>query len=328
MFLVVYTLPAVCGRGFFFIKYLMDTVIITGGTGLIGSALSKFLVSRSYQVIIFTREPRSHRSSVPGISYAAWNIDEQSVNEEAFRKAKYVIHLAGAGVADKPWTAKRKKEIVESRTKSSALLIRAMESIPNEIVSVVSASAIGWYKQNLSHQSIETEPPAEDFLGETCVAWENAIKPVRELGKNLVILRTGIVLSNEGGAFPSFKKPVQYGIAGILGSGKQMISWIHIEDLCRLYMEAMVNQSWSGIYNAVAPNPVNNRNFTIGLAKKMKGSFFIPIPLPNFILRLMLGDRSEEVLKNSNVSANKLKQQGFQFIYPTIDTAFRDLIER
>jgi uncharacterized protein len=306
----------------------MNTVIIAGGTGLIGTALSKFLVSRGYQVIIFTREPRVHRNSLPGISYAAWNIDEQSVNEEAFRKAKYLIHLAGAGVADKPWTDKRKNEIVESRTKSSGMLIKAMETIPNEIISVVSASAIGWYKQNLSHQAIETEPPAEDFLGKTCAAWENSIKPVEGIGKKLVILRTGIVLSNEGGAFPAFKKPVRYGIAGILGSGKQMISWIHVEDLCRLYMEAMVNPSWSGIYNAVAPNPVNNRNFTIELAKKMKGSFFIPIPVPNFILRLMLGERSDEVLKSSNISANKLKQQGFQFIYPKIDTAFTDLIER
>src|ERR1700690_2063290 len=113
----------------------MDTVIITGGSGLIGRALSLFLVSRGFQVIIFSRNPGAYRKSLPGISYAAWNIEEQSVNEEAFRKAKYVIHLAGASVADKPWTAKRKKEIVESRTNSSALLIKAMKSIPNEIVS-------------------------------------------------------------------------------------------------------------------------------------------------------------------------------------------------
>jgi uncharacterized protein (TIGR01777 family) len=305
----------------------MDTVIITGGTGLIGTALSTFLVSRGFQIIILSRNPKAYRSSSPGISYAAWNIDQQSTNEEAFQKAKYVIHLAGAGVADKPWTDKRKKEIVESRTRGSALLVKAISRIPNEIVSVVSASAIGWYKPNLSGLAVETDPPDPGFLGKTCSAWENSVQPVTELGKKLVILRTGIVLSNEGGAFPAFAKPVRYGIAGILGNGKQMISWIHIEDLCRLYMEAMMNPSWSGIYNAVAPNPVNNRNFTLGLAKKMKGSFFIPMPVPNFILRIMLGERSEEVLKSSNISSNKLKQQGFQFIYPTIDAAFRELIQ-
>jgi uncharacterized protein (TIGR01777 family) len=306
----------------------MDTVTITGGTGLIGTALSKFLLSRGYQVIILTRNPKPQKNTTPGISYVVWDVKEQKVHEDAFKKANYIIHLAGAGVADKPWTEKRKREIVESRTRSSELLIKALTNIPNNIISVVSASAIGWYQQNKSYQSVETDPPATDFLGETCVAWENAIKPVEELGKRLIILRSGIVLSNEGGAFPAFKRPIQYGIAGILGTGKQLISWIHIEDLCRLYLEAMVNDSWSGVYNAVSPSPVNNRKFTTELAKKMKGSFFIPIPVPNFILRMMLGDRSEEVLKSCNISANKIKQQGFQFIYPTIDTAFTDLTGR
>jgi hypothetical protein len=309
-------------------KRFMDTVIITGGTGLIGTALSKFLLSRGYQVIILTRNLKQKKNFSPGISYAAWDVKEQTINEDVFKKANYIIHLAGAGVADKPWTEKRKREIVESRTKGSELLIKAMTSIPNNIISVISASAIGWYQQNKGYQSVETDPPATDFLGEACLAWENSIKPVEELGKRLVILRTGIVLSNEGGAFPEFRKPIQYGIAGILGNGKQIISWIHMEDLCRLYLEAMVNTTWSGVYNAVSPGPVNNRNFTIQLAKRMKGSFFIPMPVPNFILRMMLGDRSEEVLKSNNVSANKIKQQGFQFIYPTIDTAFTDLTGR
>jgi uncharacterized protein len=306
----------------------METVIITGGTGLVGTALSKFLVSQGFQVIILSRNPKAHRTSSPGITYAAWDIEEESVNEEVFRKAKYVIHLAGAGVADKPWTEKRKKEIVESRTRSSALLIKAITNIPNEIVSVVSASAIGWYRQNVSMPAVETDPPGTDFLSETCVAWEKSIEPVTQLDRRLVVLRTGIVLSNEGGAFPAFAKPVRLGIAGILGNGKQIISWLHIEDLCRIYMEAMKNPEWTGVYNAVSPNPVNNRTFTTELAKKMKGSFFVPIPVPDFVLRFMLGDRSEEVLKSSNISANKLKKMGFQFIYPTIDAAFRELLQR
>ncbi len=305
----------------------MDIVIITGGTGLVGTALSKFLVARGFQIIILTRDPKAHRSSSPGITYAAWNIDEQSANEEAFKKARYIIHLAGANVADKAWTEKRKTEILESRTKSSALLIKAMGSIPNKIESVVSASAIGWYKPKTSGQSLETESNDTGFLGETCLAWEQSITPVTNLGKRLVILRSGIVLSNEGGAFAEFKKPVKYGLAGILGNGKQVISWIHIEDICRLYLEAMVNSSWSGVYNAVAPNPVTNRTFTTELAKKMKGSFYIPIAVPNFVLKLMLGDRSEEVLKSTNASSNKIREQGFQFIYPTIDAAFRELIQ-
>jgi len=303
----------------------METVIITGGTGLIGRALSQFLESKGFQVIILTRNPQGHRSSSPGIVYAAWNPEEQTINEEAIKNASHVIQLAGAGVVDKPWTAKRKKEIIESRTQSSALLVKAMDRIPNHIRSVVSASAIGWYRPRLSGQSVESEPSDPGFLGETCRLWEESIQPVKDLGKRLVILRTGIVLSKDGGAFPEFAKPIKYGIAGVLGDGKQIISWIHIEDICRIYAEAMTNPTWSGVYNAVAPNPVSNKNFTLELAKKMKGSFFIQLPIPSFALRLTMGGRSEEVLKSSNISSNKLKEQGFQFIYPTVDAAFRDL---
>ena len=303
----------------------MDTAIITGGTGLIGRALSRFLESSGIQVIILTRYPKEHRSISPRISYAAWDPEKQTINEEAIKNSKYIIHLAGAGVADKPWTEKRKKEIAESRTKGSSLLVKALSSIPNQIESVVSASAIGWYGQNPSGKSVETDPPDSGYLGETCRAWENSIQPVTELGKRLVVLRTGIVLSNDGGAFPQFAKPIRYGIAGVLGTGKQIISWIHIDDICRIYMEAMLSPSWSGIYNAVAPNPVNNRTFTLELARLMKGNFFIQMPVPNFLLKILLGGRSEEVLKSSNISSVKLKEQGFQFIYPTIETAFRDL---
>ena len=306
----------------------METVIVTGGTGLIGRALSKFLETRGFQVIILTRNPKEHRSFTPGIGYAAWNVEEQTINEEAIRQASFIIHLAGAGVVDKPWTAKRKKEIIESRTQSSALLVKAMNLIPNQIKSVVSASAIGWYKSRISGQSIESEPPDEGFLGETCRLWENSIQPVNEMGRRLVILRTGIVLSRDGGAFPEFAKPVKYGIAGVLGDGKQIISWIHIDDLCRIYLEAMTNPAWSGIYNAVSPNPVSNKNFTLELAKKMKGSFFIQVPVPHFILQLKMGSRSEEVLKSSNISSNKINEKGFQFIYPTFDAALQDLVRR
>ncbi len=213
----------------------METVIITGGTGLIGTALSRFLVSRGYEVIILTRNPKEHRSNSPGITYAAWNTEEQSVNEEAFQKAKYIIHLAGAGVADKPWTEKRKKEIVESRTRSSALLIKAMSQYSQRDCFGSQCFRNRMVQTKVFGPAVETDPPDTGFLGETCLAWEKSIEPVKDLGKRLVILRTGIVLSNDGGAFPEFAKPVRYGIAGILGDGKQMISWIHIEDICRIY---------------------------------------------------------------------------------------------
>ena len=306
----------------------MPSVIITGGTGLVGTALSKLLTLQGFSVIILSRDPARHKSQSSSVRYAAWNIRDQTINEEAISAAKYIIHLAGAGVADKRWTDKRKKEIQESRIKSSELLIKALAQIPNKVEAVVSASAIGWYAESAVVQRVETDPPDPGFLGETCRLWEQHIQPVTAMGKRLVILRSGIALSNDGGAFPEFKRPVRFGIASILGNGRQIISWIHLDDLCRLYLEAMINPQWSGIYNAVAPQPVTNKAFMIELGNRMKKTFYISLPVPGFVLRLLLGEKSTEILKSSNVSCEKIKKQGFQFIYPTLDAAFRDLLRR
>lgn len=306
----------------------MSLVIITGGTGLVGTALSKLLTSKGYSVIILCRNPSSRRSRSSLISYAGWNLKDQTINEEAIGRAKYIIHLAGAGVADKRWTSNRKEEIQESRIKGSDLIIKALTQIPNNVEAVVSASAIGYYPETTAVQSVETDPSDPGFLGETCRLWEEHIQPVTAMGKRLVILRSGIALSNEGGAFPQFKKPVSLGIGAVLGNGSQIISWIHLDDLCRLYLESMVNPRWAGVYNAVAPQPVTNRTLMTELGKRMKRNFYILMPVPNFVLRLLLGERSIEVLKSSNVSCDKIKKQGFQFVYPTPDAALRDLIGR
>ncbi len=306
----------------------MSSVIITGGTGLVGTALTRLLQMQGHSVIILSRNPASHRSHSPSVNYAAWNIREQSINEDAIKKAQHIIHLAGAGVADKRWTRKRKKEIQVSRIKSSELLVKALAQIPNQVESVVSASAIGWYEESSGVQRFESDPPDTGFLGETCRLWEESIQPVTGLGKRLVILRSGIALSNEGGAFTKFKKPVELGIAAILGNGRQIISWIHIDDLCRLYLEAMINPHWSGVYNAVAPQPVTNKTLMVALGKKMKRNYYIAVPIAGFLLRLLLGEKSVEILKSSNVSCEKIKKEGFQFIYPTLDTALRDLLQR
>jgi len=200
-------------------------------------------VSKGYKVIILTR---SAKPSQGNISYAKWDINKSMIDKTAIEKSDHIIHLAGAGVADKRWTNKRKKEIIDSRVKSSELLIDALKEANNNVQSVVSASAIGWYGSDQKGKTFtESDPPNNDFLGETCRLWEQSIEPVKNLGKRLVILRTGIVLSNEGGAFVEFKKPMKAGVAGILGSGKQVISWIHIDDLCRMYIDAIENNNLS-----------------------------------------------------------------------------------
>jgi uncharacterized protein len=275
----------------------MATILITGGTGLVGSKLTEQLLQKGYGVIILTRKQRA--AAVSNLSYAVWDVDTGTIDEEAVRRADHIVHLAGAGVADKRWTPRRKQEIAESRTKSAALIVKALAGIPNKVKTVVSASAIGWYGADTAESRRrgfrEDAPPDRHFLGETCRLWEGSINPVQELGKRLVKLRIGIVLSEDGGALQEFSRPIRFGMATILGSGDQVISWIHVEDLCRMFIYAIENEGMAGAYNAVAPKPVTNKELTLKLAQKLRGKFFIPLHVPAFALKLALGEMSIEV---------------------------------
>lgn len=308
----------------------MPTVCITGGTGLIGKALTAVLLQKGYEVIVLTRgmpaEKGVHR---PGLSFANWDVAAQTIDAGAVKKANCIVHLAGAGVADKRWTDRRKKEIAESRTKSSALLVKALRENENSVKAVICASAIGWYGADPLIPNpkpfTETDPADKAFLGETCRQWEESIEPVALLGKRLVKLRTGIVLSTEGGAFKEFARPLKAGIAAVLGSGKQVVSWIHIDDICRMYLQAIEDESMHGVYNAVAPLPVSNKQLTLALAKAARGRFYIPVHVPSLLLKIGLGALSIEVLKSATVSAEKIRNAGFNFIYPSIEAAINQL---
>ncbi|WP_207514447.1 TIGR01777 family oxidoreductase [Longitalea luteola] len=308
----------------------MATILITGGTGTIGKSLTRFLTNKQHQVIILSRH---HRTGTGAVSYAAWDPAKQTIDLDALQKADYIINLAGAGVADKRWSKKRKAEIVDSRVQSAGLLVKALQENPNKVKAVISMAGIGWYgddKNRAPGQSFfrEGDPADEGFLGDTCVKWENAIKPVTALNKRLVIFRCGMVLSNEGGALTELKKPVKAGIAPIFGSGDQVVSWIHIDDLCRLMLYVMTDERKHGEYNSVAPNPVTNKQLMLTLARKMKGSFYIPIYVPSFVLKMMIGEVSIELLKSTKVSAEKISNSGFQFQFPTLDVALDDLIKK
>lgn len=305
-------------------------VLITGGTGLIGTALCNMLTKKGYRVSVLTREKPSIQRQQANVEYKEWDISQQVIDADAVKRADFIVHLAGAGVADKRWSEKRKKEIMESRTQSSALLVKALKEISNKVKAVISASAIGWYGEDPAIPNpkpfVETDPPDYGFLGETCRLWEESIDPVTLSGKRLVKLRTGVVLSNEGGAFAEFKKPVRFGVAGILGNGKQVISWLHIDDLCRMFVSAIENESWSGAYNAVAPKPVSNRELIIQVAKYLKGKFYVPLYVPSVALKIALGGMSEEVLKSTTVCSDKIRKAGFNFSFPTIESALKNLL--
>ena len=265
----------------------------------------------------------------PQLEYAVWNVKTQILDANAVRKADHIIHLAGAGVVDKKWTDAYKREIEISRTESSKLIVNTLKNNANKVKTVVSASAIGWYGEDapMGKAFIETDGPAKGFLGKTCQLWEESITPVTLLNKRLVKLRTGIVLGKEGGALAEFRKPINVGIAGILGDGKQVVSWIHIDDLCRMYISALENEKLSGSYNAVAPIPVSNEVLTLELAKVLKGKFFIPVHVPNFVLKIMMGERSVEILKSTTVNCAKIILTGFKFLYPTIGVALKQITD-
>jgi uncharacterized protein (TIGR01777 family) len=304
----------------------MPVVLITGGTGLIGKNLTAYLTGRGYEVIILSRKAIADRKETL-VSYAQWNIKKQQIDIDALAKADCIIHLAGAGIADKRWSKKRKRQIVESRTKSSELLVKALKENINKVKTVISASAIGWYGEDGAGDLpfVEAVPAAENFLGQTCKEWEESIEPVTLLGKRLVKIRTGIVLSKNGGALAEFIKPLRFGIAAILGNGKQIISWIHIDDLVRIYMAAIENNKINGPYNAVAPLPVTNRELVLQLARANRKIFFVPVHVPSFVLKIFLGEMSIEVLKSTTVSCNKIKGTGFTFLYPTVNAALKEL---
>lgn len=312
----------------------METILITGGTGMIGKALTQALIERGFHVIILTRRINDKQKTTNDkLSYAVWDVENQTLDKTAFAKADHIIHLAGASVAEKRWTTKRKQEIVSSRLDSGKLIVESLKAIPNKVKTVIAASAIGWYGPDLPSplerdkrvRFTETDSSSNDFLGQTCKQWEAAIEPVSFLNKRLVKLRIGIVLSNDGGAYVEFKKPLKFGFATILGNGKQIISWIHIDDLIRIILFSLENENMEGTYNAVAPNPATNKDVVLEIARKERGKSFIPVHVPTFALKIRLGEMSVEVLKSALISAEKIQKAGFIFQYPDLATAISQL---
>jgi uncharacterized protein (TIGR01777 family) len=302
------------------------TVLITGGTGMVGSALVPVLLQKGYKVILLTRSLQSSslsRNAHPALQYATWDPDSGLIDTAVLEQADHIVHLAGANVAEKRWTASRKKEICDSRVKSGRLLTSALQKLSKRPVSFISASAIGWYGADASYPATpfrEEAPYDRSFLGETCKQWEDSIQELPAMDIRTVILRIGIVLSRKGGALPEFIKPLRLGVAPILGSGKQVISWIQLEDLVAMIVFAIEQPRLRGVYNAVAPAPATQQQLMNTLAQLTK-RFFIPVPVPSWILQVVMGEMSIEVLKSTTVSADKILATGFSFRYPMLREA-------
>ena len=295
----------------------MEKVLITGGSGLIGRRLSFLLKSRGYEVRILSR------SNNPKNNYKTfvWNVSEQYINESAFEGLNHIIHLAGAGIADKRWSEKRKKEIIASRVTSTNLLYNTVKRLKTPLNSFISASATGYYGAVTSETIFEEkDKPAKDFLGKVCSLWEDSIFQFNEIKIRTVALRTGIVLSKDGGALKKMKTPV----ITSLGNGKQYMPWIHIDDLCELYIKAIEDQEFKGAFNAVSSEHISNLSFSKKISKIFNHPF-LAIGAPSFILQIVFGEMSTIILNGSRISANKIKQAGFKFKFENLEKALNNL---
>jgi uncharacterized protein len=299
----------------------MPTTLLAGGSGLIGKRLSEMLHAQGHSVRLLTRTPR-------GEGQFAWNPAAGTLDEAALEGVDFVVNLAGAGIADRRWTAARKRELVQSRVQSAEVLRRAFEREAKRPRAYVSASAIGFYGNSGEDLMLETSAPADQsFMVECCQKWEQAADAVAALGIRTVKLRIGVVLATEGGALAEFVKPLRFGLGTYFADGQAWYSWIHRDDVCRAFVWALENESVEGIFNAVAPQPVRNRDLVQATARAMRQPVLM-LPAPAFALRLMLGEMSAVVLNSNRVSAEKIERAGFQFDFPTLEGALGEIFDR
>lgn len=293
----------------------MKNVLITGGSGLIGQKITALLEERGYAVAWLSRSLQDRKSFI-------WQVEKGAIDSGAIEWADAIIHLAGAGVADKRWTDERKKAILESRTKSTRILFDAIEKATNKPSTFISASAVGYYGFNTgTHLMTESSEPGSDFLAEVVMAWEEEVRKMEELQLRTVMLRIGIVLDQEGGALKEMMKPP---VAAPLGSGDQWMSWIHSADLAKMFAFALEKTTLQGTFNAVGPNPATNQELT-KLAAEAIGKPYIGLGVPKFMLQLILGEMAAMVLGGNRVSSQKIQKAGFEFDCPQLKEALRDL---
>ncbi len=294
-------------------------ILISGGTGLVGGELTRLLTDNGHRVTILSRK----KMNKPG--FVQWDINNNYLQDGAFDGIDTIIHLAGEGIADKLWTDQRKVEIIESRVKSTRLLFEHLSKNNHQVKAFISSSAIGYYSDRGDLLLTEDDSPSKDFLGTTCIAWENEVNKIEKLGIRTVKLRTGIVLSLKGGALKQMILPFRFHLGSPLGNGKQWMSWIHLNDLCTMFKFAAENTNLSGVYNAVAPNPVTNYEFSKQLAEVMHKRFWAP-NIPAFILKIIFGEMSAVVLGSTRVSSKKIESSGYSFKFTTLNEALKNLI--
>lgn len=303
------------------LKNMALTILLAGGTGFIGARLTRLLQSKGHTVRILTRTPR-------GADQFTWDPLAGAIDDTAVRGADIIINLAGAGIADKRWTPARKQLIIDSRVQGARVLRAAFQRLGYLPKAYLSSSAIGYYGNAGETWMTENSPPAdESFMVESCDAWERAVEEITAMGVRTVVLRTGIVLGKEGGALREIIKPLRFGIGGYFADGQAWYSWIHLDDICRMYLWALENPGVDGIFNAVAPNPVRNIDLVKATARAMhQPAVFAPAPA--IALRMAFGEMADAILFSTRVSAEKIMLAGFHFQYPELNDALAAIFRK
>jgi len=296
------------------------TVLITGATGTIGKLLIPLLYKNGYTIHVLSRR----NIEIQNAKVFLWDVNEMKADSAAFQNINYIIHLAGEGIADKRWTEVRKQQIIDSRVNSVKLLNKCVTDNKLKLEKFVSASAVGYYGADASDKFYnEDDVAGNDFLADCCKKWEAASDTFLN-NCPVVKIRLGVVLDRNSGAFPKLILPIKYGVASALGSGNQPLPWIHVNDVCNVFLSALVNDEMIGIYNAVSTDYQTNKSFTSIAAKVIQRPYFLP-NVPAFILRIAFGELSDTFLKGQKVYPQRLINKQFSFEFETLESAIKDL---
>ena len=301
---------------------MKETILIAGGTGLVGSRLLELIDYTKYTVHILSRKKKKDTEN---INYFTWDFNTMEIEEGAVQ-ADYIINFTGAGIADARWTSARKKLLINSRIDSARLIKKGLEKSKHRPKAYISASAIGYYGDRGSEKLTEDSPVGGGFMAECCNLWEDSALELKSLVDRLVINRIGIVLSTKGGALPKILMTKVVGIYNYFGSGSQYYSWIHIDDLCRIFLKNVSDDTMVGVYNTVAPKPITNKEFTVEIKDALGG--IAALPAPKFGLRLLLGEMADVVLNSNRVYPDRLEDTKFHYDYSDLGLSVKDLVNR
>lgn len=295
----------------------MKTVLITGASGLVGSKLSKALESKGYEVRKLSRQKKD--------GFYFWNPANYEIEESVFNGLDAIIHLAGAPISNR-WTDSYKSELYESRVEVSDLLLKCLRKRNIELKTYISASGVNYYgTETTTKIYTESDPVADDYLGGLCSDWESAAFDFEILGTRVCVVRTAVVLSEKGGMLKKLIPAAKLNLVSHLGNGKQIVPWIHIDDLVNLYIYLLENPNLNGAFNAVATQRVNSKEFTEIFVKAMNRKLILP-GVPAFLLKLAFGEMASIMLYGSAVSNQKIKANGFQFKFEKLEDAMKNLL--